>query len=97
LENGVVFQAPFFLVCERPLEKADCVIAMLRTEFEARKRKAVSLIEKRVSDTMLIPAWRKMIRYDGGNLVPSEKKTVVVAARSQVSSNRYASNLIFEI
>ena len=26
-----VLRAPAFLVCERPLEKADCVIAMLRT------------------------------------------------------------------
>jgi len=26
-----VLRAPAFLVCERPLEKADCVIAMLGT------------------------------------------------------------------
>ncbi len=88
-----VLRAPVFLVCERPLKKADCVIAMLGGDFATRKREALSLIEKGVADTMLIPAWRKMIRYDGGNLEPSEKKTVAVAGRPQVSINFFGRRL----
>jgi len=79
------FRAPAFLVCERPLEKADCVMVMLGSEFEARKREAVSLIEKGVSDTLLVPAWRQVSRYGDWNLKALEKKTVAVAARPQVS------------
>ena len=55
-----VFRAPAFLVCERPLEKVDCVIAMLGGDFAGRKREALSLIEKGIADVMLVPAWRKM-------------------------------------
>ena len=51
-----VFRAPAFLVCERPLEKAGCVIAMLGGDFAERKREALSLIEEGVADTLLIPA-----------------------------------------
>ncbi len=80
-----VFRAPAFLICERPLKKADCVIAMLGDDFSERKREALSLIEKGVADTLLIPAWRKMIRYGDWNLEALEKKTVAVAARPQVS------------
>ncbi len=80
-----VFRAPAFLVCERPLKKADCVIAMLGGDFTARKREALSLIKKGVADTLLIPAWRQIIRYRGGNLEAPEKKTVAVAARPQKS------------
>ena len=82
-----VFRAPAFLVCERPLKKADCVIAMLGGDFAARKREAVSLIEKGVADTLLIPAWRQVIRYkgEGGSRKPTGKKTVMVAGRPQVS------------
>ena len=47
------------------LKKADCVIDMLGGDFAVRKREALSLVEKGVADVMLIPAWRKMIRYDG--------------------------------
>jgi len=53
-----VLRAPVFLVCERPLKKADCVIAMLGGDFAVRKREALSLVEKGVADTMLIPARR---------------------------------------
>ena len=80
-----VFRAPAFLVCERPLKKVDCVIAMLGTEFKARKREAVSLIEKGVADTLLIPAWRQVIRYEGEERREAGKKTVMVAGRPQVS------------
>lgn len=71
-----VFRAPGFLAFERPLEEVDCVIAMLGGDFAIRKQEALSLIEKGVADTMLIPAWRQVIRYDGGSRKPMEKKTV---------------------
>ena len=80
-----VLRAPSFLVCERPLKKVDCVIAMLGGDFSERKREALSLVEKGVADVMLIPAWRKMIRYDGGSRKPTVEKTMAVAGRSQVS------------
>ena len=80
-----VFRAPAFLVCERPLEKADCVIVMLWNEFPDRKQTALSLIENGVADVMLIPAWRQVTRYDNGSRKLTEKKTVAVAARPQVS------------
>ena len=38
-----VLRAPAFLVCERPLKKADCVIAMLGGDFSERKREVLSL------------------------------------------------------
>jgi glycyl-tRNA synthetase alpha subunit len=88
-----VFRAPAFLVCERPLEKADCVMVMLGSEFEARKREAVSLIEKGVADTLLIPAWRKVVRCEGGSRKLTEKKMVAVAARPQVSVRLFGRRL----
>ena len=80
-----VFRAPAFLVCERPLKKADCVIAMLGGDFGERKREAVSLIEKGVADVLLIPAWRQMVRYEDGGRREAGKKTVMAAGRPQVS------------
>jgi hypothetical protein len=88
-----VFRAPAFLVCERPLEKADCVIAMLGGDFVERKREALSLIEEGVADTLLIPAWRKMIRYGGGNRKLTEKKTVAVAGRPQKSISLFGQRI----
>ena len=41
-----VLRAPAFLVCEQPVKKADCVIAMLGGDFELRRQEALSLIEK---------------------------------------------------
>ncbi len=60
-------------------------MVMLGSEFAARKREAVSLIEKGVADTLLIPAWRQVIRYQGGGRKEAGKKTVMVAGRPQVS------------
>ena len=80
-----VLRAPAFLVCEQPVKKADCVIAMLGGDFELRRQEALSLIKKGNMDTLLIPAWSKMIRYGKGNLEPSAEKTVVVAALPQKS------------
>ena len=88
-----VFRAPVFLVCERPLKKADCVIVMLGGDFAIRKREALSLIEKGVADTMLIPAWRQVICCDNGSRKPTEKKMMAVAARPQVSINLFGRRL----
>jgi len=88
-----VLRAPAFLVCERPLKKADCVIAMLGGDFGQRKREAVSLIEKGVSDILLIPAWRHMVRYEDGGRREAGKKTVMAAGRPQVSVEFFGQRL----
>ena len=90
-----VFRAPVFLVCERPLKKADCVIAMLGGDFAARKREALSLIKKGVADKLMIPAWRQVICYDDGSREPTVEKTVAVVARPQVSIKLFGRRLDF--
>jgi hypothetical protein len=88
-----VFRAPAFLICERPLKKADCVVVMLGQKIADRKKEALSLIEKGVADTLLIPAWRQVVRCEGGNRKLTEKKTVAVAARPQVSIRLFGRRL----
>jgi len=88
-----VLRAPTFPACERPLKKADCVIAMLGGDFGERKREALSLIENGVAGTMLIPAWRQVICCDNGSRKPTEKKMMAVAGRPQVSINLFGRRL----
>ena len=80
-----VYQAPAFLVYERPLKTADCVIVMLGRDFSSRKTEALGLIEKGISKNLLIPAKRQVIAFARGKRNVGAKKIVAVAGPKQIA------------
>ncbi|MBN1364347.1 MAG: YdcF family protein [Syntrophaceae bacterium] len=58
--TGVIFYSPRFLTYSTEPEKADAIVILLGPDFKARKKEANELVNKRMADYLIIPAYHKI-------------------------------------
>ncbi len=65
---AAVFYAPRFLVYSSPCARADTVVVLLGPVFNDRDRHARDLMNRGMADYLVIPAYPKLFKADGGKL-----------------------------
>lgn len=75
-----VYAAPGFLLYTTPYEKSDAIVLLLGPDFSARHRHAQDLLQKGVSDFLIIPAYRKIYFMDEG---------VIKTLSSQIQKDKF--------
>ena len=65
--SGLILSAPYYLLYSSPYKKADAIVVLLGPDFNARQKEAYDLINERMADYLIIPAYNKTYRvFDKG-------------------------------
>ena len=65
--SGLILSAPYYLLYSSSYKKADAIVVLLGPDFNARQKEAYDLINERMADYLIIPAYNKTYRvFDKG-------------------------------
>lgn len=70
-----IYTAPGFLLYTTPCEKADAIVLLLGPDFSARHHHAQDLLQKGLSDYLIIPAYNKIYIVEEGVIKNLRNKT----------------------
>jgi hypothetical protein len=67
ITTGVVLISPRFLLYSTDYKKVDAIVILLGPDFKARQKEANELIDKGMSDYLIIPAYHKAYRINNND------------------------------